>query len=300
MKGRLRSIKSKRYILHLVDELPIPPAGKVEMAFPIGNLILYCSRPAVNDFPIMVNVITFIYLLKFSFYPLFYSLSLDHIIMFLEFILMERKIIVISSYSNILTYACEAILALCFPFTWDHIYIPILPARLLSYLQAPVPFLVGLNREYFNTPLERENRPSDAVLIDLDKDSIVFTGPSLCLPSRERRKLISRIQKCIPTKSSNTIEAMTTFSQTFPMGKHVSICSSSSRVDSSYNSFNQSLNPTQPALAKKQSTLVDILDFQEFKKGHSDTKSINSVSSEPISTNLGRKEVFVELFYISH
>lgn len=54
------TIPLERYVIHLIDELPFPPCGKIEMAFPIGNLILHCSRPAVNDFPVMVNVSTLV------------------------------------------------------------------------------------------------------------------------------------------------------------------------------------------------------------------------------------------------
>jgi hypothetical protein len=219
--------------------------------------------------------------------------------MFLEFLLLEHKIIVISSHSNILTFACEAMLALCYPFTWDHIYIPILPARLLSYLQAPVPFLVGINREYFDTPVEQENRPADAVLIDLDKDTITYTVPPLSLPSRERRKLLSRIRKFVPAKSPSSIECMTTFCQTFPRGKHVSICSFSSRLESCENVVHQELRASilnQIPSEKKHSTVGEIPDFEEFKNCISpirspEYKSFNSVASEPM-LNLSRREVF--------
>ena len=211
----------------------------------------------------------------------------------MEFLLMERKIIVISSYSNILTFACEAILALCFPFTWDHIYIPILPSRMLSYLQAPVPFLVGINREYFDTPIEQENRPSDAVLIDLDNDKITSSGRSLYLPTREKRKLISRIQKFIPTNTGNNLESMITFNQTFPNGKHVSLCSFSSRLDSLDTGIAQSQDrddlPQLPS-GKAQSPMSDLIP--DYKHHHSlDTKSISSISSEP--SPLNTREVYI-------
>lgn len=37
----------------------------------------------------------------------------------------------------------EGITALLFPFTWPHVYVPILPASLEHFLDAPVPFLMG-------------------------------------------------------------------------------------------------------------------------------------------------------------
>lgn len=39
----------------------------------------------------------------------------------------------------------ESITALMFPFQWQHVYVPILPASLLHFLDAPVPYLMGLH-----------------------------------------------------------------------------------------------------------------------------------------------------------
>lgn len=38
----------------------------------------------------------------------------------------------------------EGITSLLFPFQWQHVYVPILPASLLHFLDAPVPYLMGL------------------------------------------------------------------------------------------------------------------------------------------------------------
>lgn len=40
--------------------------------------------------------------------------------------------------THVLTMAAETLSALLFPFVWQHVYIPILPERLLDILQAPV------------------------------------------------------------------------------------------------------------------------------------------------------------------
>lgn len=37
----------------------------------------------------------------------------------------------------------EGITSLLFPFTWPHVYVPILPAALHHFLDAPVPFVMG-------------------------------------------------------------------------------------------------------------------------------------------------------------
>ena len=39
----------------------------------------------------------------------------------------------------------ECATAVLFPFMWQHVYVPIVPASLLHFLDAPVPFLMGLH-----------------------------------------------------------------------------------------------------------------------------------------------------------
>ncbi|KAF7245524.1 DENN domain-containing protein 5A, partial [Varanus komodoensis] len=48
------------------------------------------------------------------------------------------------NYQRLMTVA-ETITALMFPFQWQHVYVPILPASLLHFLDAPVPYLMGLH-----------------------------------------------------------------------------------------------------------------------------------------------------------
>lgn len=38
----------------------------------------------------------------------------------------------------------ESLTTLLFPFLWPHVYVPILPAAMYNFLDAPVPFLMGL------------------------------------------------------------------------------------------------------------------------------------------------------------
>ena len=48
----------------------------------------------------------------------------------------------------------EALTTLFFPLSWEHVYVPVLPPSLLHYLDAPVPFIMGL---YYETE-EEKNR----------------------------------------------------------------------------------------------------------------------------------------------
>ncbi|KAJ8331147.1 hypothetical protein QVD99_005806 [Batrachochytrium dendrobatidis] len=179
-------IPLERCIVNIIHEIPLPPPGKLEIVINIGDQQLHCSRPPVNTIPTLKN---------FSMYPIFCAMSLHHIILAFELILTERKVIFLSSHYSMLNLASEAFCHLLFPLYWHHILIPVLPSRLISYLQAPMPYIVGVHRKYFGKFVEQEWRPSDASVVDLDNDMIDLSHPIVGLPTRERRKLIARLEK---------------------------------------------------------------------------------------------------------
>lgn len=51
--------------------------------------------------------------------------------------------LLLPDFQQLMTVA-EGITTLLFPFQWQHVYVPILPASLLHFLDAPVPYLMGL------------------------------------------------------------------------------------------------------------------------------------------------------------
>lgn len=64
----------------------------------------------------------------------------------------------------------ECITALLFPFKWPHVYAPILPAALHHFLDAPVPFVMGLHAECeINTKIGTE---ATLCYVDIDKKTI--------------------------------------------------------------------------------------------------------------------------------
>ena len=55
-----------------------------------------------------------------------------------------------------------------FPFHWQCPYIPLCPLGLSEVLNAPVPFIVGVDSRYFDL----YDPPSDVTCIDLDTNTI--------------------------------------------------------------------------------------------------------------------------------
>lgn len=47
-------------------------------------------------------------------------------------------------FRSTLSQCCHAVVALLYPFTWQHTYIPVLPPSMLDIVCTPTPFIVGL------------------------------------------------------------------------------------------------------------------------------------------------------------
>lgn len=56
-----------------------------------------------------------------------------------------------------LMLVAESLTALLFPFAWPHVYVPVLPTAMYNFLDAPVPFLMGLR----SLPTDDSRIPSE-------------------------------------------------------------------------------------------------------------------------------------------
>uniref|UniRef100_M0R5A9 DENN domain containing 5B n=1 Tax=Rattus norvegicus TaxID=10116 RepID=M0R5A9_RAT len=74
-----------------------------------------------------------------------------------------------TDYQRLMTVA-EGITTLLFPFQWQHVYVPILPASLLHFLDAPVPYLMGLQSKE-GTDRSKLELPQEANLCFVDIDN---------------------------------------------------------------------------------------------------------------------------------
>lgn len=171
----------ERYVVNLCTEAFSPLGSKTQVELGVRELRLYARKDAANEIPGSRNT---------DLYALFRCLSLENIVALFEYAISEARIIFLSSHTSMLHLACHALASLLYPFKWASIFIPILPARLISALEAPCPYIVGVERRY-----ERIDLPEDDyVLVDLDKDTIDATAQPPRLPKQHRRKLMSLLQ----------------------------------------------------------------------------------------------------------
>ncbi|TYZ58773.1 hypothetical protein PybrP1_003342 [[Pythium] brassicae (nom. inval.)] len=116
----------------------------------------------------------------FSLDDLFDCLSLSHVLRLVALVLLEKKVVLVSSSYSVLLSAGEALRTLIYPLTWSHIYVPVLPLALKEYLHCPTPFIFGLHTSYVRA--SELPRPSDdLVVVNLDRDSLTGGG-DLVLP----------------------------------------------------------------------------------------------------------------------
>lgn len=175
----------ERYVVNLCTEAFSPVSSKTQVELAVRELRLFARKEADNELPGSRNT---------DLYALFRSLSINNIVVLFEYALVESRIIFISSHTSMLYLAIKALTDLLFPFHWTGVLIPVLPARLIQALDAPCPYMVGIERRYEKVELP----PEDYVLVDLDEDKIESDVPPTPLPRHQRKKLISLLQLAAP------------------------------------------------------------------------------------------------------
>ncbi|KXJ96902.1 AEX-3 domain-domain-containing protein [Microdochium bolleyi] len=175
----------ERYVVNLCAEAFSPLSSKTQVEIGVRELRLYARKEAANELPGSRSI---------DLYALFRCLSLENVVTLFEYAMSESRIILLSSHTSMLHLAAHALLNLMYPLTWVGVFIPILPARLLATLEAPCPYIVGIERRYDNIELPDD----DYVLVDLDKDTIDATNQPIRLPKQHRRKLMALLQMAAP------------------------------------------------------------------------------------------------------
>ncbi|XP_035252560.1 DENN domain-containing protein 5A-like isoform X2 [Anguilla anguilla] len=150
------------YIYNTLYEVPLPPAGRsLKFSGVYGPIV--CQRPSTAELP----------LFDFPIGDVLELLGVENLLQLFTCTLLEIQILLYSQHYQRLMMVAETVTALMFPFQWQHVYVPILPASLLHFLDAPVPYLMGLHS---NGQEDRSNLelPQEANLcfVDIDNHSI--------------------------------------------------------------------------------------------------------------------------------
>ncbi|XP_066939247.1 DENN domain-containing protein Crag isoform X2 [Macrobrachium rosenbergii] len=181
--GGSYSVPIERYIYHFVESVPFPSARRPRILIQL-DATERISLAQPEDSPISLS--------GAKFRQLVMTLRPEGCLLVLLFALTEQKILLHSLRPDVLTAVAEAITMIIFPFHWQCPYVPLCPLGLSDFLNAPIPFLLGLDSRFFDL----YDPPTDVICIDLD------TG-AMSVPE-DKRHLVTKI---LPRRATRTLRA---------------------------------------------------------------------------------------------
>ncbi|ODH36753.1 hypothetical protein ACO22_02702 [Paracoccidioides brasiliensis] len=132
---------------------------------------------------------------NFAMWPLFNCLSIPNIVGVIEAAVSPtRRIIFVSHYPAMLTAAAETIRFCVRVYEWSGLYCPVVHARHAKELvQEPGPYILGVTAECKTL----FTAPSDALVVDLDRNFVLTSSPPNILTPGQRTKMINRLTQTL-------------------------------------------------------------------------------------------------------
>ncbi|KAG9486654.1 hypothetical protein GDO78_006828 [Eleutherodactylus coqui] len=180
----------EKHISHFMHNVPFPSPQRPRILVQLSaHDALVLSQPVSTPLPLSGA----------NFSTLVMSLGPENCATLLLFVLLESKILLHSLRPAVLTGVAEAVVAMIFPFQWQCPYVPLCPLSLAGVLNAPIPFIVGVDSRYFDL----SDPPQDVVCIDLDTRMIYMSDDKRNLswkqlPKKPAKNLLSVLKKIHP------------------------------------------------------------------------------------------------------
>ncbi|KAJ8749096.1 hypothetical protein K2173_013703 [Erythroxylum novogranatense] len=111
-------------------------------------------------------------------------LSLESVLALIAGTLLEKQVAVVYPNLGVLSAIVLSVLPMIRPFQWQSLFLPILPTTMLDFLDAPVPYIVGIQHK----PADLKLRTFNLVHINVQKDQV----KSSHLPTLPRYKELVR------------------------------------------------------------------------------------------------------------
>ncbi|CAI0386273.1 unnamed protein product [Linum tenue] len=114
-------------------------------------------------------------------------LSLESILALFAGVLLEKQIVVMSPNLGVLSAVVLSLVPLIRPFQWQSLFLPVLPDKMFDFLDAPVPFIAGIQVQ----PTDVRIKSSNLIIVNVVNDQV----KSCQLPSLPRhRELFSELR----------------------------------------------------------------------------------------------------------
>uniref|UniRef100_A0A667Z4Q7 DENN domain containing 4C n=1 Tax=Myripristis murdjan TaxID=586833 RepID=A0A667Z4Q7_9TELE len=172
------SLPIEKHISHFMHSVsfPSPQRPRILVQLSVHDTLIL-SQPVCTPLPLSGA----------DYSTLLMNLGSENCATLLHFVLLESKILLHSLRPAVLTGVAEAVVAMIFPFQWQCPYIPLCPLSLAGVLNAPCPFIVGVDSRYFDL----YDPPPDVVCVDLDTNTIYFNWKNL--PKKPCKSLINSL-----------------------------------------------------------------------------------------------------------
>lgn len=96
------------------------------------------------------------------------SLRLENVLTMFAGALLEKQIVVVCSTLGILSASVLSIISLIRPYQWQSLLMPILPNDMLDFLDAPVPYIVGVKDKTHGV----QSKLYNAILVDVNRNQV--------------------------------------------------------------------------------------------------------------------------------
>uniref|UniRef100_A0A8C5ZPP0 DENN domain containing 2C n=1 Tax=Marmota marmota marmota TaxID=9994 RepID=A0A8C5ZPP0_MARMA len=125
---------------------------------------------------------------------LFKCLSVCHLIRVCASLLLERRVIFVANSLSTLSKCGHAVVATLYPFTWQHTYIPVLPASMIDIVCSPTPFLIGILS--CSLPQLQDLPIEEVLIVDLCADKFLqeVSDEDEILPSKLQAALMQILE----------------------------------------------------------------------------------------------------------
>ncbi|RZC21074.1 DENN domain-containing protein 5B isoform B [Glycine soja] len=200
------AMENKNDLLQIVCRYhaePIPPRGSEFVFHPLEHLqaIQYirhsvaslgfgddcsnCSEPALDNAKLAAAEEA----LSLSVWTMATTcrvLSLDSVMALITGVLLEKQVVIMCPNLGVLSATVLSLIPMIRPFQWQSLLLPVLPGKMIDFLDAPVPYIVGIQHK----PDDLNMKTKNLVLVNMPKDQVTMCH----LPRLPRhRELLSQL-----------------------------------------------------------------------------------------------------------
>ncbi|KAG1710870.1 hypothetical protein DVH05_013593 [Phytophthora capsici] len=144
----------------------------------------------------------------------FDTLDVSTVLLVFTAALLENRILLVSSYVSVLMKVGESLRALMHPLSWPHVYLPVLPRRMLQYLECPTPFIFGAEKQALDDAQRQlieeggddlfAGAGEELLVVDLDKGAVLRGEVPCSLPDSVRFDLRDALYECLKPNVSRS------------------------------------------------------------------------------------------------